>query len=89
MSGKSRDDLASILTAQCKSCQMTIDFPTSAKVCGLTSNSRWECNLSAFWGQMAIGGGHSHLGVDGGTWHTYNDKKGTKKTIDKINGGGT
>ena len=59
--GESRDGLASILKAQCTSCNMTIDFPTSSKVAGPTGNRRWECNLSAVWGQMAIGGGYNHL----------------------------
>ena len=34
LSGESRNGLASILTAQCKSCQVTIDFPTSQKSVG-------------------------------------------------------
>ena len=55
--GESRDGLASILTAQCNSCQMVTDFPTSSKVCGPTGNRRWKCNLDAVWGQMGIGGG--------------------------------
>ena len=59
--GESRDGLASILTAQCNSCQMVIDFPTSSKVCGPTGNRCWKCNLDAVWGQMGIGGGYCHL----------------------------
>lgn len=34
---------------------------TSPKVKGPRNYSRWECNLAAVWGQMATGGGHSHL----------------------------
>ena len=87
LSGESRDGLASILTAQCKSCQMTIDFPTSSKVCGPTGNKRWECNLSAVWGQMAIGGGHHHLqesmGALGIPTMTKKSFKATEKTIGK------
>ena len=59
--GESRDGLASILKAQCHVCNMILYFPTSSKVVGSTGNRRWECNISAVWGQMAIGGGYSHL----------------------------
>ncbi len=61
LSGESKDGIASVLTAQCKSCKLEINFPTSSKVAGPTGNNRWECNLSAVWGQMSNGGGHSHL----------------------------
>lgn len=87
LSGESRDGLASILTAQCKSCQLTIDFPTSSKVRGPTGNSRWECNLSSVWGQMAIGGGHHHLqeslGALGIPTMTKKSFKATEKIIGK------
>uniref|UniRef100_A0A1X7VKX9 Mutator-like transposase domain-containing protein n=1 Tax=Amphimedon queenslandica TaxID=400682 RepID=A0A1X7VKX9_AMPQE len=53
--------LASILVAQCRLCNLKIDFPTSSKASGITGNKRWECNLSAVWGQMATGGGYNHL----------------------------
>ena len=59
--GESRDGLASILKAQCHVCNMIIYFLTSSKVVGSTGNRHWECNISAVWGQMAIGGGYSHL----------------------------
>jgi hypothetical protein len=61
LSGETRDGLASIFTGHCSTCDHTITFPTSQKVKGPRGYVRWECNLAAVWGQMAIGGGHSQL----------------------------
>ena len=58
LNGETRYGLASILTGQCSKC---IKLETSPKVKGPSKYARWECNLEAVWGQMAIGGGHSHL----------------------------
>ena len=54
LSGESKDGIASVLTAQCKSCKLEINFPTSSKVAGPTGNNRWECNLSAVWGKCQM-----------------------------------
>lgn len=40
---------------------MQIAFPTSSRVGGQACGTRWECNLTAVWGQMTTGGGHSSL----------------------------
>ena len=61
LSGETRQGLASILAGQCSTCKHTINLETSSKVKGPSENCRWECNLAAVWGQMATGGGHSHL----------------------------
>ena len=61
LNGETRHGLASILTGQCSACQHTIVLETSPKVKGPKQYYRWECNLAAVWGQMATGGGHSHL----------------------------
>ena len=61
LTGETRHGLASILKGQCSSCGHTITFATSPKVKGPRQFCRWECNLAAVWGQMATGGGHSHL----------------------------
>ena len=59
--GETRQGLASILTGQCSVCKHSIVLETSPKVKDPQMYCRWECNLAAVWGQMATGGGHSHL----------------------------
>ncbi len=59
--GETRHGLASILKGECSTCGHMVVFETSAKVKGPRNYCRWECNLAAVWGQMATGGGHSHL----------------------------
>ena len=61
LDGETRQGLASILRGQCSVCEHTITLETSQKVKGPRQYCRWECNLAAVWGQMATGGGHSHL----------------------------
>ena len=61
MNGETRDGLASILLGECSVCKHTITLATSKEVKGPRGYSRWECNLAAVWGQMAIGGGRSQL----------------------------
>ena len=63
LDGETRQGLASILRGQCSVCEHTIILETSQKVKGPRQYCRWECNLAAVWGQMATGGGHSHLEV--------------------------
>lgn len=61
LDGETRHGLASILTGKCSKCSHCITLETSSKVKGPSNYARWECNLAAVWGQMATGGGHSHL----------------------------
>ena len=61
LAGETREGLASILAGKCSVCKHTISLETSPKVKGPKQYRRWECNLAAVWGQMVIGGGHSHL----------------------------
>ena len=61
LTGEERDGLASIISTQCSRCHHTITLETAKKVKGPRGYRRWECNLAAVWGQMAIGGGHTQL----------------------------
>ena len=61
LAGETREGLASILAGKCSVCKHTISLKTSPKVKGPKRYRRWECNLAAVWGQMVVGGGHSHL----------------------------
>lgn len=59
--GEKRDGLASILNTKCSRCDHCIPFATSTKVKGPKGVKRWEINLTAVWGQMTTGGGHTSL----------------------------
>jgi len=61
LDGKSKDGLASTLSAKCTTCSHVITFPTSTKVKDPRGYKRWQPNLAAVWGQMATGVGHSCL----------------------------
>ena len=61
LSGEVRHGLVSILSYHCNKCSEKIVFQTSDKVPGPNGNLRWEVNLGAVSGQLAIGGGHVPL----------------------------
>ncbi len=61
LAGETREGLASIISGKCSVCRLTVSLETSTKVKGPKNYNRWKCNLAAVWGQMVVGGGHSHL----------------------------
>ncbi len=60
LSGEKKCGLASIFGYRCDKCHIKITFVTSKKVKS-PKYRRFECNIAAVWGEMATGGGHSHL----------------------------
>ena len=72
---QNRQGLCSVLTSRCTGCRIEFKFSTSSRVKGMSGGRYWECNLAAVWGQMAIGGGHAPLTVNGCAWRTFFDKK--------------
>ena len=61
LEGERRDGLASIISSRCSECGHKVLFKTSRKVKGPKGYPRWECNLTAVWGQMSTRGGHTRL----------------------------
>lgn len=56
-----RAGLACIIQAKCNKCLSTFSFPTSSRVVNDKKKKIWTVNLGAVLGQMATGGGASHL----------------------------
>ncbi len=56
-----RAGLASIIQAKCGKCQSTFSIPSSPCVVTNKKKKFWMVNLGAVLGQMATGGGASHL----------------------------
>ena len=61
LQGEVRNGLASVFSSCCMECGEEIVLESCPKVRGPKGYSRWECNLSAVWGQMVTGGGYSQL----------------------------
>ena len=55
-----RNGLASTLVSKCCKCQLMLSFETSKKV-HINTSSQFEVNIGATLGQIATGGGGSHL----------------------------